>query len=95
MPKPSREKLEATVRTDRTHSAYVSVRPVGPSMNAGLAPHDSARSRRNGVKATSGMLSGGSGARKIMTGGGDYTQLTETTGDRDSDGPQRRRGTEK
>src|SRR5258705_335569 len=42
------------------------VRPLGPSMNAGLSPRSSACSRRNGVNATSGITTGGSGARDII-----------------------------
>ena len=41
--------------TASTNPRYVSVRPLGPSMNAGLSPRAAACSRRNGVSATSGM----------------------------------------
>src|SRR3981189_2874899 len=35
-------------------------------MNAGLSPRSRVRSRRNGVNATTGIVTGDSGARKIM-----------------------------
>jgi hypothetical protein len=47
-------------------SGIGSVRPLGPSMKAGLSPRSAALSSRTGVSATSGMSTGGSGARTIM-----------------------------
>src|SRR5438445_13490886 len=63
--KPRRARLVATWRTDLARSAYVRVRPVGPSIRAGLFPRPSAPASTKVGSEISGMSTSGYELRKI------------------------------
>src|SRR5438093_3904994 len=60
-------------------------------MKAALSPRLSARSKRNGVSGTSGMVMGGSGARKIIAVPLFYLSISEIEFRRELDLPWRLR----
>src|SRR5215831_3543869 len=64
--KPRWARPDAARRTALVSSWYVNMRPLGPSIRAGLSANSSARRSTNGVSGISGMDTSEYGLRKII-----------------------------
>src|ERR1044072_943618 len=80
--KPRSERLWATMLIESATSLYVNVRPVGPSISAGLSASSCARCSTNGVSAVSGMDISGYGPLiiiSVLTGFGILQDLQDNS----------------
>src|SRR5918996_1734305 len=67
-PKPLALSPAPKACTRPASSSYVIVRPLGPSMSAGLSPNSDAPSNTKAVSGTSGMSTAGYGLTTTMLG---------------------------